>query len=422
MIVGVSTFAGDIFSIIEEAFSGDRDMLRLFEPLQFGHMHVENRFVHSATHDEMATEDGTPTDAMVTRYRRLAQGEIGLIITGMLYVHVLGRGFRHQAGIHEDAMIAGLRRIVEAVHREGGKIMFQLGHAGRQTHATLLGGQTPLAPSRTGRDPVNLVTPHAMTEAQIREVIQAFAHAARRAVEAGADGIQLHAAHGYLINQFLSPFFNRRMDSWGGSDNNRFRVLQEILQAIKQTVPRGMPVFVKLNTHDYTPKEGMTPALAAIYAGWLAELHVDGIEVSCGTTSYSAMQIFRGAVPVRELVHAVPWWQKPVALWILTRMAGRFELREGYNLDAARLIKPRIGQVPLIVVGGFRRVPHMEAIVEQGSADALALCRPFIREPHFVKRVRAGNTETASCVSCNRCAAAVANAIPVRCYHATFLA
>jgi len=122
------------------------------------------------------------------------------------------------------------------------------------------------------------------------EVVVAFGAAARRAVEAGADGIQLHAAHGYLISEFLSPFFNIRTDSWGSSDENRFRFLKEIFNEVSGAVPEGYPVLVKINSNDFTPKEGTTPTLAATYGAWLAEFGIDAVEVSCGATNYSYMK------------------------------------------------------------------------------------------------------------------------------------
>jgi 2,4-dienoyl-CoA reductase-like NADH-dependent reductase (Old Yellow Enzyme family) len=187
---------------------GEASYTALFKPAQLANLQVKNRFVCSATYEVMATETGEVTDGILKRYRNLARGDVGLIISGMLCVHPLGRGYKHQLGIHDDKMIPGLRSVVEAVHQEGGKMVFQLAHAGRQTTKKLI-GQTPVAPSDKGRDPINFVKPKKMTEEQVKEVIQSFVKAANRAVESGADGVQIHAAHGYLINEFLSPFFNR---------------------------------------------------------------------------------------------------------------------------------------------------------------------------------------------------------------------
>jgi len=316
-------------------------------------------------------------------------------------------------------MIPGLRKLADAVHKEGGKIAFQIAHCGRQTKKSMI-GQIPLAPSSRGRDPMYFVKPREMTEDEIKEIIKATADAARRAVEAGADGIQLHAAHGYLFSEFLSPFFNIRKDSWGGSDENRFRFLKETYQEIRKVVPDGYPVFVKLSTNDYTPKEGTTPTLAARYAGWLAELGIDAVEVSCGATNYSYMNMSRGDVPTAELVKGLAWWEKPLGRLMIGKLEGKFDLEEGYNLEAAKMIKPVLGDIPLILVGGMRTVSHMEEVLDSKHADFISMSRPFIREPFLVNKIKGGEMAKVSCVSCNRCLAAVPNGLPVYCYNKKF--
>jgi 2,4-dienoyl-CoA reductase-like NADH-dependent reductase (Old Yellow Enzyme family) len=387
----------------------------LFKPAQLANLQVKNRFVCSATGESMATEAGEVTEGILKRYRNLAKGDVGLIIPGLMYVHPLGRTVKYQTGIHDDSMIPGLKRVVESVHEEGGKIVFQLAHAGRQTTKALV-GQTPVGPSDEGRDPFYLVKPKKMTEEQIREVVHAFGKAAGRAIEAGADGIQIHAAHGYLVNQFLSPFFNKRTDDWGGSDENRFRFLREIILETRRTLPAGTPIMVKLNTHDHTPQEGVTPPVATRYAKWLAELGIDGLELSCGSALYSPWNMSRGEVPVRDLMKILPWWEKPLGRIVLGRMVGKYDLQEGYNLEAAQMVKPAVGKVPVFLVGGLRRVSHMEEILEKGYADFISMSRPFIREPFLVRRIKEGKTSVVSCVSCNKCAAAVVAGMPLRCY------
>ena len=391
----------------------------LFAPIDLGNMQAKNRFVHSATYEVMSLETGEVTDQLIKRYQTLAKGEVGLIIPGYMYVHPLGRAFAYQTGIHHEDMIPGLRKLVDAVHQEGGKIAFQLAHAGRQTTKTLV-GQTPLGPSSKGRDPINFAKPKEMSSDQIQEVIQAFGVAARRAVEAGVDGIQLHAAHGYLINQFLSPFFNYRKDEWGGSDANRFRFLKEVISEVRGAIPPGFPVLVKLNTHDYTKSEGMTPSLAVTYAKWLSELEINGLEISCGTAFYSFMNMCRGDVPVKELVNSLPSWKRPLGKLMMKSMLGKYDFEKGYNLDAAKMIKPVIGNIPLFLVGGLRKVAEMREVIEKHYVDCISMSRPFIREPYIVKKIREGKAKAVTCVSCNKCLAAVSHNFPVRCYNKKF--
>jgi 2,4-dienoyl-CoA reductase-like NADH-dependent reductase (Old Yellow Enzyme family) len=393
-------------------------MSLLFSPIMIGDMEIKNRFVNSATYEGMALETGEVTERFIKRYRTLAKGEVGLIITGMMAVKPLGRGLRYQAGIQSDDMIPGLKRLTEAVHDEGGKIAFQLAHAGRQSSKEVI-GETPMGPSSKVRDPVYFFKPRAMTEGDIKETINAFATAAGRAFEAGADAIQIHAAHGWLINQFLSPFFNRRKDAWGGSDENRFRFLREIILKIRETMPEGIPILVKMNANDFTPREGITPPLAARYAGWLAELKIDALEISCGTL-FSYMNMCRGDVPVNEMVQGLPAWKKPVGRMVVGRLVGKYDLEEGYNLDGAKVIKPLIGNIPLILVGGLRRRAHMEEILQKNHADLISMSRPFIREPLIVKKFREGTVDTVSCVSCNRCLAGINSNLPTLCYYNGF--
>ncbi len=391
----------------------------LFSPMNIGNVELPNRFVSSATHEGMAKETGEVSDELIKRYERLAKGGVGLSITGLMFVHPSGRGYKYQTGIHNDSMVKGLTKLVDAVHKAGGKITFQLAHCGRQTTKDMI-GQTPLAPSSRGRDPMNFVKPKEMAENEIMETINAFGAAAKWAVESGADGIQLHGAHGYLISEFLSPFFNIRTDSWGGSDENRFRFLKKVFQEVKKMVPDGFPVLVKLNVNDYTPKEGITPSLTARYAGWLTELGIDGVEVSCGTTHYSYMNMCRGDVSTVELLKSLSWWEKPIGRLMIGKLEGKYNLEEGYNLEAAKLIKPVLGHTPLLLVGGMRTVSHMEDVLENNYADFISMSRPFIREPFLVNKIKEGKMDKVSCVSCNRCLAAVPNEIPVHCYNKGF--
>lgn len=386
----------------------------LFDPAKIGELEVNNRFVNSATGEGMATESGEVTDRLVERYRRLARGGVGLIITGVMYVHPLGRPGKYITGIHSDEMIPGLAKVADAVHSEGGKVVFQLLHAGRQTHKSLI-GRKPMSASASHFDMAFMVRPREMTEDDIWEAIGAFGGAARRAAEAGADGVQLHAAHGYLINQFLSPFFNHRKDAWGGSVDNRFRFLRETMLEVQSSMPPGMPVLVKLNSNDYTPREGITPPLAAEYASRLAALGIGALEVSCGTGCYSNMNVWLGGVPVSDLVRGFPTWQKPLGWMYFKSLEGKFDLEEGYNLPAARVIKPVMGDVPLMTVGGFRNLNHMEDSIEKGYTDFISMCRPLIREPSLVRDFEQGRKDTASCKSCNKCVAVVLRNEPVRC-------
>lgn len=387
----------------------------LFQPKNIGNLEIKNRFIRSAVVESMALENGAITDEIVKLYRNLAKGEIGLIIAGYSYVHPLGKAVKYQTGIYSDDLIEGFKRVVDAVHEEDGKIAIQLVHAGIQTSPDLI-GTTPLGPSKRIRNPFTGEKPVEMDDGEIKEVIKSFGMATRRAFECNVDAVQIHAAHGYLINQFISPFFNRRKDDWSGSDENRFRFLKEILLESKKNIPKNKPLLVKINSNDYTERKGMTPELTAKYAKWLVDLGIDALEISCGSPYFSIFNMCRGNVPVDEYMQAVPEMIRPMAKQIFDGMVGKFDFQEPYNLEAAKVIKPELGDVPLILVGGLRKLSDMEKILKNNYADFISMARPFIREPYLVKSFKEGQTSEASCISCNRCLAAIMNEFPTKCY------
>jgi 2,4-dienoyl-CoA reductase-like NADH-dependent reductase (Old Yellow Enzyme family) len=175
-------------------------------------------------------------------------------------------------------------------------------------------------------------------------------------------------------------------------------------------------LLVQLTVGCYTPKEGVTQEQYTKYADWLIEMGIDGLAINSGTISYSPMRTDLGEVPVNELAKAIPWWRRPIAKFFLNNMKGKFDLVEGWNLDAARFLKPVMGETPLIVVGGFRRLEHMKDVVSRGEADLIAMSRPLIREPDLISKFENGVSDRASCISCNRCFAAVLHDIPIKCY------
>jgi 2,4-dienoyl-CoA reductase-like NADH-dependent reductase (Old Yellow Enzyme family) len=390
-------------------------MSLLFSPVKIGRVEVNNRFVRSATNEGMATPSGEVTDRMIKVYQNLAKGGVGLIITGHLYVDALGRASNSQPAIDRDETMPGLKRLVDAVHQRGGKIVFQLSHSGRQTKKEVI-GRIPMAPSSIHRDLINFQKPVEMSEKEIHSLIRAFALATQRAVEVGADGVQLHAGHGYLISQFLSPFFNQRSDEWGGSDENRFHFLKETAKEVKKALPEDKILLVKLNGNDHTPEDGVTPPLAVKYATWMESLGFDGIEVSCGNGAFAPFSVFRGEVPVEEMIKNFPWWKKTIARSKLQKMVGKYDLIDAYNLDTANQIKSAIKKIPIMLVGGLRKLSQMEEIVENGHADFISMSRPFIKEPFIVNIFKEKKRDMVKCISCNKCFAGSRNALPVLCY------
>src|SRR5512135_1587822 len=257
-------------------------MDKLFEKTTINGMALNNRFVRSATWEGMCNNDGRPMSKLAACYRDLAAGGVGLIITGYAFVRPDGKQLPGKMGIHSDDFAVEMRALTRAVHDEGGKICMQLVHSGGQT-TTKTAGRRPLGPSSVKVEQFP-EEPEAMTKDDIDEIVAAFGEGARRAKAYGFDAVQLHAAHGYLINQFLSPLTNRRTDVYGGSLQNRCRFLIEVYSSVRSAVGLDFPVLAKLNGSDNL--EGGLVLSDAVHASRLLdEENIDAIEVSGGTSA-----------------------------------------------------------------------------------------------------------------------------------------
>jgi 2,4-dienoyl-CoA reductase-like NADH-dependent reductase (Old Yellow Enzyme family) len=186
-------------------------------------------------------------------------------------------------------------------------------------------------------------------------------------------------------------------------------------------MPKDKLLLVKLNSFDDTFQKGVNIELATKYSKWLVELGIDAIEISCGSSVFTPFSTVRGDVPLKECLEYLSWWKKPVAKMIIKKFVGKYQFEKPYNLEAAKAIKPFLGDVPLILVGGIRRASEMEQIIENKYADFISMSRPFIREPNLVKNIQDNGDYQAQCVSCNRCTAAVfSDLLPIRCYNKNF--
>lgn len=388
----------------------------LFEPLKLGRLELKNRFVRSATFEGMADADGAVTAELIDFYKTLSKGEIGTIITGFMYVNKEGKGAPHKTSISKDEDIPGLRRLAETIKAEESRTIFQIGHSGGQTRKQI-SGHTPLAPSNHLRDPVLMSKPRSLSIDGINQVIKDFAEAGRRVQEAGADGIQLHAAHGYLLSEFLSPFFNKRTDKYGGSKENRYRLINEIISAIRNIVGDKFIISIKINHNDGTPQQGMTADLAAYYSSRLKNDGIDIVELSAGSTTWAPFNMSRGNVEVEEFTKIFPWLIRPIMRRRFKAMEGRVPFREAYNADSAIRVKEALGDVPLILVGGLRTLNTMEKVSLSGKADLISMSRPLIRQPNLIKLFESRKAESALCDSCNRCLVAIYKGLPLGCYN-----
>jgi len=348
-------------------------MPRVFEENVINGMHLRNRIVRSATWEGMCDEEGTPTPLLEKCYRDLAAGEVGLIITGYTFVRRDGRELPWKMGLETNSGEKSFRRLTDGVHEAGGKICVQLVHAGGQT-TTAAAGRQPLAPSAVKADQFYEM-PASMSRDDITKLISAFGEAARRGKDWGFDAVQLHAAHGYLINQFLSPLTNGRGDEYGGALENRARFLMETYNTVRQVVGKEYPVMAKLNGSDFLDG-GLSLEDAVLVAQMLDKAGIDAIEVSGGTPASGDQAPVRKKIKGRE--------------------------KEAYNLELARAVRKAVA-CPVMVVGGFRSYDLLAEVLDTGVVDYVAMARPFIREPELVARWKAGDTRPARCISCNKC-------------------
>jgi 2,4-dienoyl-CoA reductase-like NADH-dependent reductase (Old Yellow Enzyme family) len=347
-------------------------MANLFDPITINGLTLGNRLVRSATWEGMCDPDGRPTARLIDCYRTLASGGVGLLISGYTFVSREGKQLPGKMGIDTDDFAADYRALADAVHAAGGKLCLQLVHAGGQT-TTQNAGRRPLAPSavKVAQFPEE---PEGLSTEEITCIVVAFAAAAARAKSYGADAVQLHGAHGYLINQFLSPLTNCRTDEYGGSVENRCRFLLEVYRAVRRAVGGGFPVLIKLNGSDFLDG-GLSAADALFAARALDAEGIDAIEVSGGTAASGS--------------------QTPVRVKIDTAE------QEGYNLPLGVGIHAAV-RCPVFSVGGFRSIAVAQQALEAGLAG-VGLSRPLIREPQLPARWRGGDTARATCISCNGC-------------------
>jgi len=349
-------------------------MANVFTPIRLGNLELKNRFVRSATNAKLAADDGSCTPELIEANRKLAAGAVGLVITGLAYVQESGKSGQGQLGCCADFQLPGLTEMADAVHDAGGKIAMQVAFGGLNSNPELTG--VPAAgPSvlETDDGPVGAE----MTVDEIQKTVAAFGEAAARAKEAGFDAVQLHGAHGYGLSQFLSPYFNRRTDEYGGSLENRARMLMDAVDAVKRAAGTDYPILVKINTSDRLDGGFSNEDMLEV-CGMLEEAGVDAIELSGGTTL---------ALKLKKPEDSFSWLGKEEVV---------------YWEDAAAKYKKRV-RLPLILVGGVRSFETSERLVTDGAAECISFSRPLIREPALIKRWEEGDRRPAECISCNGC-------------------
>jgi 2,4-dienoyl-CoA reductase-like NADH-dependent reductase (Old Yellow Enzyme family) len=369
-------------------------MSLLFEPGHIGKMTVKNRFVRTAAGDGWCTENGECTPGLINFYSQLADGGTGLIITGATYVlekYKVGRFI----GMYDDKLIDGYKKLTRAVHEYDARIICQIFLPGR-AHFFAEFGPSAVNLELTG------ASCREVSEEEIYEFIDAFSQAARRCKEAGFDGIQFHAAHGYLLHSFFSPHDNLRKDKWGGSFINNMRFLLECYGSCRKVVGSDYPITIKVSVQDYL-EGGLTLDLGKRYAAKMSEVGFDAIETSAGVnTDRPFFYMAKGDLPGNMVIFGKDKEQTRQTLRNIKNFEDDIKFKEAYFQPFASEIK-NVVKIPVILPGGNRTVSSMENILKSGDADFIGLCRPLIREPDFPNKVRKWGQEKSGCLNCNRC-------------------
>jgi 2,4-dienoyl-CoA reductase-like NADH-dependent reductase (Old Yellow Enzyme family) len=386
----------------------------LFTPLALRNITLPNRLVRSATYEGGGDANGMPQPEMADLYTRLARAGTGTIITGFCFISTEGRAMQPgQCGIDTNATINVWQSLVHRVKTAAPnmRLIMQLAHTGRQTRTTSTGHPVVGASSRRClyfREKV-----HPLLDVDISRIVSDFAAAARRAQQAGFDGVQVHAAHGYLIHQFLSPHTNIRPDAW--ADGTRF--LMAIVRAVKSTCGTTFPVFAKFSGAD---DRGLTvdDTIRHIRS---VESDIEAAEISYGTMEYG-LNIIRGDWPVERAFEVNPLLQSvPRPMRGLFRrfvlapvIKRRIPFTENYNRAAATQIA-RAVNVPVFAVGGYRRAASLRAALSDNGLAAVSLCRPFLCEPDLAEILRTNDNWCSPCTNCNVCTINCDAPLPVRC-------
>lgn len=325
---------------------------------------IPNRIAKAGMSEQLADRFGVPTTDLQQLYAVWARGGTGLLVTGNVMIDHRGLVEPRNVILENDQHLQSYRLWVKAVHANGGKIIMQINHPGRVAVLPLL--KRPVAPSAVGLDlpAMNIIRiPKAMTEAEILEQIQRFAKTAKLAIQAGFDGVQVHAAHGYLISQFLSPLANKRTDQWGGTAENRRRILIETVRAVRKEIGADRILSVKLNSADFQ-KGGLSQQESLEIALALEAEGIDLLEISGGN------------------------YESPAQLGYA---ADRQAQRDAYFIDYAKALRQQ-SQLALMLTGGIRQNSTMQQLIAENIVDLIGMARPFAMQPDLAKQVLAGKS------------------------------
>lgn len=351
--------------------------MKLLEKTRVRNLSLNNRIIRSSVWMNMADKEGHITPQLYQVYEELSKGGVGLVITGYTMVDPNDRPNPGMMGIYNDSFIEEHKKLVDTAHRNHTSVALQLAYGGSQTNHPDFRDKVLWGPSAVKNRTTGL-TPKEMTEEDIQHLIKSFTDAAVRAKKAGYDAIELHAAHGYLLSQFLTPYCNRRTDQYGGTIHNRARIIYETIASIRKAVGEDFVLMVKMNQDDYMDEgEGLVPSDAIEVAKGLELSGVDLIEIS-GVNGTSG----KGIGPARTKIHK--------------------EELQSYFLEPTKQIADAVS-IPVILMGGNRNFHRLQHILDDTKIQYFSIARPLICEPDLVNKWKENPDYKPRCVSCNGC-------------------
>jgi len=395
----------------------------LFDEVKIGTEILKNRIVRAATYEGMCDKDGYPKKEYVELYGQLAESGVGAIITGFAYINKQGHAMQKgQAGIDCEDKTEYYKRVTDIVHKHNCKIYMQLAHTGRQTREIDINEEVVGVSNK--KSFYFKQTPRVLTTREAHSIACDFVNAAIRVKEAGFDGVEIHAAHGYLIHQFILPYLNNRKDEFGIDKSTKIgtKFLELIIDGVREKCGKDFPILVKISgSDDYINKFTKNQFVNLIK--FLDYKKVEAIEISYGTMDY-ALNIFRGTIPINTILNVNPMYRgtntfyrfiwKTVFYPIMKQKIKKFTYN--YNLSFSKIAK-QITSIPIICVGGIRKASDMKNIILNKEADLISLCRPFICEADIVEKIKADSEYVSKCINCNLCSVMCDFGSKTRCYN-----
>lgn len=373
---------------------------KLFTEASIGPITLRNRTIRSAAFESMCPGNA-PSQQLLDYHRSVAAGGVGMTTVAYAAVAQSGLSFDRQLWMRKE-IVPGLRKLTDSVHKEGAAASIQLGHCGNMSHKKIC-GETPVGASSG----FNLYSPtfvRGLRKDELRLMAKAYGNAVRLARESGFDAVEIHAGHGYLISQFLSPYTNHRKDEYGGSLDNRMRFMDEVMAEVMKAAGNDMAVLVKMNMRDGF-KGGMDIEESLQVAHRLVNDGAQALVLSGGFVSKAPMYVMRGAMPIKAMTHYMDcWWLK----WGV-RMAGHLMIptvpfKEAYFLDDAMLFRKEIKNIPLVYVGGLISREKIEDVLDKGF-EFVQMGRALLNEPGFVNRMKLDVNARCTCKHSNYCIA-----------------